>query len=867
MKIYDTKESRLLLAKELAAEGIILLKNDTSLLPLKPGTPVAVFGRAQLDTLIGGSGSGASASEDTTLILDEFIKAGLKIDTRLEAFYRIALKAEKEKAPAPEEERAKFAELLNSGMIYEIFGKYKSPATEYSVPTELINEIPSTQAAILILGRGSGGEECDRRIEEDYYLTTSEKELLHNVASHFKQVALVLNVNGFIDLSLLPSYSSIHSLLFLGTAGEQGAAALAEVVTGKVTPSGKLPSTMAYSYEAYPSAELFFTDKDRADTILTYEDFGLSAVDNHSTGFTKSPVALYKEGIYVGYRYFDTFNVPVMYPFGHGLSYADFLIENSYVSRERNNFLVNVKVTNQSDSYSGKEVLQLYVSAPSLLLEKPYQELLTYVKTIELKPKDSREFTLSFSLKELAHYDEASAAYIIEKGPYFLRLGNSSRNTHIIGKIQVTETIVTEHITNRLGLSSVNKDKLTFLSNKGATPYSYEVETDEKDNAPCLLTLNQTIFDTTIAAFTQTNSNNANKVNTLTASPAGSSLYSAEKLPTLKDVRDGLLSMEAFVNLLSVEELAVLLNGYGPGLPFGGMGGKYSSTIQYEDGRDIAVSTHPTGFPGYISPALEKYGIPSVFYKDGPAGVQMTAWPTGITMACTFNNELLQEFGAACASEALELQVDSWLAPGINLQRNPIGGRNFEYYSEDPRHTGFCGLYITLGAEEAGITTCPKHFALNEQETYRRGSTKNSFDALDSIVEERAARELYLKPFEMVIKNSRVSTIMTSFNKINGVFAAGNKELCEGILREEWGYEGIVVTDWGDMDIVVDGADAIAAGNDIIMPGGPPVINQVLKGYEEGRVTLKDLRTSAVRFLHFVLNSNSFKKYWEEIKN
>ncbi|WP_051685182.1 glycoside hydrolase family 3 N-terminal domain-containing protein [Clostridium sp. KNHs205] len=895
MKIYATKESRLLLAKELAAEGIVLLKNENSLLPIKPGTPVAVFGRAQLDTLIGGSGSGASSSEDTTLILDEFKKAGLKIDLNLEEFYRSALQAEKEKAPAPEEERAKFTELLNSGMIYEIFGKYKAPAEEYSVPSELIAEIPSSNTAVLILGRGSGGEECDRRIDEDYYLTASEKELLHKVASHFNQVALVLNINGFIDLSLLQSYSSINSILFLGTAGEQGAAALAEVVTGKVTPSGKLPSTMAYSYEAYPSAELFFTDKDRAETILTYEDFGLSAIDNHSTGFTKSPVALYKEGIYVGYRYFDTFNIPVMYPFGHGLSYADFLIENSYVSQEGNNLLVNAKVTNQSEKYSGKEVLQLYVSAPALLLEKPYQELLAYVKTAELKPKESRNFTLSFSLKELANYDEASAAYIIEKGSYFLRLGNSSRNTHIIGKIQVTETIVTEHITNRLGLAPVNKDKLTFLSNKDATPYSYEGETDEKEKAPCLLTLNQTIFDSNIAAFPEKNGSNTNKSSFSTASTAsiaGTSLTSLEnfssdisalenssstegasfikdgkKFPALKDVSDGLLSLEAFVSLLSAEELAVLLNGYGPGLPFGGMGGKYSSTIQYKDGSDIAVSTHPTGFPGYISPALEKYGIPSVFYKDGPAGVQMTAWPTGISMACTFNNELLQEFGAACATEALELQVDSWLAPGINLQRNPIGGRNFEYYSEDPRHTGFCGLYITLGAEEAGVTTCPKHFALNEQETYRRGSTKNSFDALDSIVEERAARELYLKPFEIVVKNSKVSTIMTSFNKINGVFAAGNKELCEGILREEWGYEGIVVTDWGDMDIVVDGADAIAAGNDIIMPGGPPVISQVLKGYKEGRVTLADLRISAVRFLHFVMNSNSCKKYWEETNN
>ena len=273
MKIYATKESRLLLAKELAAEGIVLLKNENSLLPIKPGTPVAVFGRAQLDTLIGGSGSGASSSEDTTLILDEFKKAGLKIDLNLEEFYRSALQAEKEKAPAPEEERAKFTELLNSGMIYEIFGKYKAPAEEYSVPSELIAEIPSSHTAVLILGRGSGGEECDRRIDEDYYLTASEKELLHKVASHFNQVALILNINGFIDLSLLQSYSSINSILFLGTAGEQGAAALAEVVTGKVTPSGKLPSTMAYSYEAYPSAELFFTDKDRAETILTYEDF------------------------------------------------------------------------------------------------------------------------------------------------------------------------------------------------------------------------------------------------------------------------------------------------------------------------------------------------------------------------------------------------------------------------------------------------------------------------------------------------------------------------------------------------------------------------------------------------------------------
>lgn len=867
MKTYDTKESRLLLAKKLVAEGIVLMQNKNNLLPLKPETPVAIFGRAGLDTLIGGSGSGATSSEETTIITDELIKAGLIPNSRLEVFYRDALKQEIENNPDPEEEQEKFKELLNSGLIYEVFGKYKAPSSEYNVPDDIIAQIPSTQTAILVIGRGSGGEECDRRIEEDYYLTSTEKELLHKVASHFSQVVVVLNVNGFIDLKLITSYPSICSILFLGTAGEQGAAALAEVITGKVTPSGKLPSTIAYSYEDYPTTELFFTNKDKPETILTYEDFGLSSNENNSIGFKKSPVALYKEGIYIGYRYFDTFNIPVMFPFGHGLSYGDLQIGDSKVEHFEGSIQVKTCVSNHSNTFSGKEVVQLYVSAPSIQLEKPYQEILTYVKTKELLPNETTEITLNFSLADMASYDETRAAYILEAGIYYLRVGNSSRNTRIIGYIEVTDTIVIRQLTNKLGLSSVNKDKLAFLSNKGITPYSYLGEEEEKKKAICLLNLSQKDITTInlVTADTKMADINTPIDKSLEAQKNTHIISEASANYTLKDVKDGLISIQELVDTFTIEELSVLLNGYGPGLPFGGMGGKYSSTIQYADGSDIAVSTHPTGFPGYISPGLNKYGIPSVFYKDGPAGVSKTAWPTGISMACTFNQDLLKEFGKACASESIELNVDSWLAPGINIQRNPIGGRNFEYYSEDPRHTGLCGLSLALGAEEMGITTCPKHFALNEQETYRRGSTKNSFDALDSVVEERAAREIYLKPFEMVVKNSQVSTIMTSFNKINGIFAAGNKELCEGILREEWGYNGIVVTDWGDMDIVVDGADAIAAGNDIIMPGGPPVIKQVLDGYMEGRVSLPELKKSAIRFLTFVMNCNSCKTYWDKI--
>ena len=306
---------------------------------------------------------------------------------------------------------------------------------------------------------------------------------------------------------------------------------------------------------------------------------------------------------------------------------------------------------------------------------------------------------------------------------------------------------------------------------------------------------------------------------------------------------------------MSTEELAVLANGYGPGLPFGGIAAKGAPpTIFYEDGSPIGTTTRPELGFGYCNPAIEKYGIPARYYKDGPASVGKTAWPTGMMLACTFNPELAYEFGRACGCEAEMLGVDSWLAPGMNLVRNPIEGRAFEYFGEDPFLSGIMGTKITLGCMEHNeVTTCPKHFALNEQETYRRGSKRKSIDAVDSIVSARAARELYLKPFEMVVTGARPTTLMTSFNKLNGRLAGGNQALLTGILRDEWGYRGVVVTDWGDMDIVVDGADAVAAGNDVIMPGGPPVIGEVLRGYREGRVTIEELRKAAVHLLYFVM--------------
>ncbi|WP_455616279.1 glycoside hydrolase family 3 C-terminal domain-containing protein [Eisenbergiella sp.] len=832
------------LARQLAAESIVLLANEDRLLPLAEGTRAAFFGRAQLDTLIGGSGSGASRNAGrTALILEECNKAGILPVPRLASYYREQLSRETVEDPFARL-LAEGADLINSGIIYEIFGKYEPPKEEFPVPEELLEEAAAqTDTAVLVLGRSSGGEECDRHVPEDYYLTQKEETLVGQVCGSFSRVVLILNINGVIDTSWIADFPSIRAVLFLGLPGEQGAAALADILTGKTTPSGKLCSTFACSYGDYPSAAHFSWDKAHPETILEYRDYGLNAEENGSLGFTKSPVTVYLEDIYMGYRYFDSFGKKVVYPFGFGLSYADFEIGDCTVQKAGENLIVKARVTNRSSRYAGKEVVQIYLSAPQGKLEKPYQELKAWEKTALLAPGECGEISASIPLEQLASYDEDSSSYILEPGIYYVRVGSSSRNTHIAGAFLVSGEIVCAQYENRLGLRPCNRDKLHFLSASQAATYTYPGEAEEKQIVP---------------AFTLT------QMDITLRGPSGLTPVRETKpvQSRLSDVSEGRVDADSFLSQLSVEELAVLANGYGPGLPFGGFGSKAAPTISYENGEPIAVCTHPDGHMGYVSPALPKYGIPSIFYKDGPASVGKTAWPTGMLLACSFSPEMLYAFGSACGYEACIQNVDSWLAPALNLHRNPIGGRNFEYFSEDPVLAGVCGVNVCRGAEENNpVTACPKHFAINEQETYRRGSSRFSYDAVDSILTERAARELYLKPFEMAVRGSSVHTFMTSFNKINGTFAGGSRDLCTGILREEWGYDGIVVTDWGDMDIAVDGADAVAAGNDIIMPGGPPVIAQVLKGYEEGRVTRQQLMQAAAHLIKTLCRTKSCADY------
>lgn len=826
---------RKLIARKIAEESIVLLKNDGHLLPFSEGKMVAFFGRTQIGTLYSGNGSGGANVAGCGTVLEECEKRGLTAEPLLKGFYQY--KAETEPVTEQDEfDWTKVSEMVNSGIMYEIFGKYRPPLEEYEVPGTLIYQAAEkTDTAVLVIGRNSGGEECDRHLTEDYYLTETEEKLVKEVCTHFANVAVILNVNGLIDLSWIGKYPGIKSLIFLGIPGEEGAAALAEILTGQVNPSGKMAVTVAEHYEDYPSAKYFSWDKEHLDQIADYDTYGLSAEENGSRGFAKSPVTLYWENIYAGYRYFDTFGKPVLYPFGFGLTYTSFEISASGLKKTADGIEITARVKNTGDR-AGKEVVQIYLSpggqenkdGQTSTIERPYQELKGFEKTSLLAPGRTETLRTLIPWRELAVYDENQAVWVINEGAYVLRMGNSSRNTSPAGTICVDERILVEQCGNRLEILECNRGKLEFLTQKGHRAETQEAADIHGVNGKFVFHVTSEDICEKSEGIRDSKENSADEK---------TQLAETEGRECLSD--------------LSIEELAALCVGYGPGTPFAAVGDRSDpSTIFDADGNPLTINSHPTGYPGYVSPAIERKGIESVFYKDGPAGTGGIAWPTEMLIACSFDRKVWRMFGDATGAECEEQQVNVWLAPAVNLHRNPLCGRNFEYFSEDPYLTGICACEIAKGVKEGRpVIVCPKHFAVNEQETFRRGNAGKNVDAVDSILTERSARELYLKPFEMLVREAHIACIMTSFNKINGVFAGGSKDLCTHILREEWGFDGAVVTDWGDMDIVVDGADAVAAGNDIVMPGGPPVIRQILKGYEEARVTREEMETATGHLL------------------
>ena len=806
------------LSKEAAEEGMVLRENENQALPLSQGSKAALFGTGSYGTIKGGTGSGDVYNRYTISVYDA-LTSTYNISNM--AWWGEYLKTfEEKKAQAAEEKK-------DNDYVKYTQGRFGGADSFLAIDQALTqSDMDKAKAggvttAFYTVSRVSG-EGADRTIGKgDYELSEVEYNNIKLIAKNFDKCVVLLNVGGVVDTKFFSEIEGVDGLVLMSQAGMEGGNALADILTGKTTPSGKLTDTWAKNYSDYPAAT----------TI------GDNDGDNKQED--------YKEGIYVGYRYFDTFNITPAYEFGYGKSYTSFDVEPLTVAADENNVSVTVNVTNTGDTYSGKEVVEVYFSAPDGSIEKPYQELAGFAKTDNLAPGESQKLTVTYKTTEMSSYDEAKAAYVMEDGDYIVRVGDSSRNTKVAGVLTLDKDVVTEQLSNQLTLDKNWKD----LSKTGKTPYSYKDEAAQikaaarialpsakiktENNASKIDEKKVTTYLTADAAKDYKAAENE-VVETVDAVPANTKLI---------DVYDGKVSMESFVASLDDTQLANLANGISGASTSGDTWGADANSV--------------TGAAGETSQLyFNSLGIPNTVEADGPAGIRVTAettdkdgnavynyctaFPIGTLLAQTWNTDLVNRVGKAIGEEMVEIGVTLWLAPGMNIHRDPLCGRNFEYYSEDPALTGYVGSAITAGVQSnKGVGVTIKHYITNNQETNR--------SAVNTSVSERTLREIYLKGFEMVVKSAQPMAIMSSYNKVNGTYACENFDLLTSVPRGEWGFDGMVMTDWGAGNRA--GVDTMMhAGNDLIMPGGASKANEIIIGAEDvkptfeanGQIGLKD---------------------------
>lgn len=792
------------IARRAAEEGIVLLKNEEHLLPLKKGSKLALFGSGASRTVKGGTGSGDVNERKSISIFEGLKDAGFLITT--EKWLREYEEEYKRKRLEWKEE---ILEKTRSGT--DFFTAYST--SPFQIPAG--PEIYTTDAdvAVFVLARNAG-EGADRRAEKgDYFLSDEEYMLLSDICDKYEKVILLLNSGGVVDLSFLEKLPKIQAVLTVSQPGQEGGTAVADVISGLVSPGGKLTDTWAVSYNDYPNAGTF----------------------SHNNGNIEKEK--YEEGIYVGYRYFDTFEIPVRYGFGYGLSYASFTINTAWIETSENGEVrVKVKVRNSSQEFSGKEVVQLYVSLPVGKLEKEFRRLCAFSKTRILAPKEEETIELTFDAQTLASFDESRAAWILEPGCYGIYVGSSLGESTLEGILKVKQEKVlaeTEHICplrETLEELSAPTDKVRKR---------YEALVNNSENVPCFsydLVGNHTV------RYCYDDKETEDEASRITRELSEDQLIS----------------------------LAVGDPGKGQGSNLGAAGisvpgsaGETSSCAAGQGVKAIALADGPAGLrlsqnyavsDGKVQMLPFEAAIERGFLYDGPElegdiyYQYCTAFPVGTLLAQTWNEELIQEVGNAVGEEMERFKVTLWLAPGMNIHRNPLCGRNFEYYSEDPFLSGKIAAAMTKGVQKhSGCGTTVKHFACNNQEDNRSGS--------DSILSERTLREIYLRGFEIVIREAQPFAMMTSYNLINGIHAANNYDLCTKAARCEYGFQGLIMTDWTTTQLSEDctAAGCIRAGNDLVMPGEPEDQENIRQALSDGTVSEKELRDCVTRIVRTAL--------------
>ncbi len=776
MNYHLDQEKYASLARQAAAEGCVLLKNDNGTLPLKKNDHVAVFGRIAHTYYKSGLGSGGLVNTRyVTGILDALKEeTDITLDEHLLAAYESWI------AKHPYDEG-------------EGWGKVPWCQQEMELEDPVVEAAgKACDVALVVVGRTAGEDQDNQKEPGSWYLTKEEYAMIQKVCARFQRVAVLLNVGNIIDMSWAEELN-VPAVLYVWQGGQEGGSGAADVLMGRVSPCGKLADTIAKRIEDYPS------DSNFGGTVRNF----------------------YQEDIYVGYRYFETFaRERVQYPFGYGLSYTEFAVSAGLAAVTEEALEVELEVDNRG-ARAGKEVVQIYVEAPQGRLGKPARVLAGFAKTGELSPGIGEVLKVPVPKAYFASYDDSGvtghkSAFVLEAGTYRIYAGTDVRSAVCIGSYEEGTLRVIEQLEEACApVLELERLRPSGKGEKGEYAIAYE-RAPRRTVDPY-----ERLAQRRDAALPLT----------------GDLGY------RLGDVFDQKASMEDFVAQLSEEELICLFRGEGMCSPkvTAGCGGAF----------------------GGLTESLRGYGIPAGCCTDGPSGLRMDcgtkafSLPNGAALACGFNLALVRELYHMTGLEMRKNRIDLLLGPGMNIHRHPLNGRNFEYFSEDPLLSGKLAVSQLLGTEDTGTTLTVKHFATNNQEAGRQ--------VVDAVVSERALREIYLKGFELAVKEGHARAVMTTYAPLNGIWTAGNYDLVTTILRRQWGFDGVVMTDWwakgnveGEDGEVSNRAPMIAAQNDlnmVNMDASDMSQDNVLEALNDGRITIGELQRNAVNILNFLLKS------------
>ena len=764
-------------AAQVVSEGIVMLKNEHQALPLKPHEEIALFGRIQFHYYKSGTGSGGMVNvSKVTNIVDGLQESGIKLNQELLDVYH---------------------KWDNENPFDLGAGWGKEPWSQKEMPLEdslAARAAKRCQTAIAVIGRTAGEEQDNSLTEGSFLLSSDEKQMLTTVRRHFSKMIVLLNVGNIIDMNELLEIAP-DSILYVWQGGMTGGTGTADVLTGKISPCGKLTDTIAKHVEDYPSAPYF------GDPVRNF----------------------YSEDIYVGYRYFETFAPDkVLYPFGFGLSYTTFQIKTNDITELSDKWDFIITVTN-TGSCSGKEVVQIYCEAPQGKLGKPVRVLCGYEKTNTLSPGESQTVTISVSKTQTASYDDSGISghahcFILEEGDYHFYVGTDVR--HAVKTYTCTQNgtlVISSHQQALAPVEAFERIK-PVLSTDGYEPQMEPVPLSEVDETKRRLE------------------------NLPKEIP-----FTGDREIRLCDVRKGTHTMEEFIAQMTDYDLACVIRGEGMNSP--------------------RVTAGTASAFGGVSQELEALGVPCGCCDDGPSGMRLDcgtkafSLPNGTMMACTFNRTLLTELFALTGLEMIANKVDCLLGPGMNIHRHPLNGRNFEYFSEDPYLTGTIASAQLHGLHQSGVTGTIKHFCGNNQETNRHDT--------NGVISERALREIYLKGFEIAVKEGHADSVMTTYGPINGVWTAGSFDLTTQILRNDWGFTGFTMTDWwaniNRRGQAVDKSDFAAmaiAQNDVYMVCaiGAENDDNILASLENGTLQRSELQRNAANICRFLMNTQAMAR-------